>query len=175
MPVDTSNFQLGPWPWEPDSDVVSASNDNDDDLRRSQHISAETHLLEEMRQTAEAYIRSWSWAPPIKEMLLAYGIGGIIALYLIKFKHKVPKWGDEEMWVVVGDMPSTYFVTDDAPTPAWAFDIYCELVEDWAHAVLSGASRANVYPLDAPPTREYADALLSRVRFIREDLIPTLD
>ena len=52
-------------------------------------LAKETVLLERMRERAEAYVRSFPWAPPIKEMLLAFGASEILALYLVRFEQAI--------------------------------------------------------------------------------------
>lgn len=41
------------------------------------------------------------------------------------------------LWVVAGDLPSAYLVTDAAPTATAtaALAIYCSLMQDWVEAV----------------------------------------
>jgi len=61
---------------------------------------------------------------------------------------------------------------DNAPDPAEALTAYCELMEDWAHAVQENSPLSEMYPVAAVPTPEHAEMLLTRTRFIRERLIP---
>lgn len=79
---------------------------------------------------------------------------------------------DAERWVVVGDLPSMHFETDDTPTPASALELYCGIAQEWAETVLDGGDLSECYPIDVAPTREHADMLNSRIGFIREELIP---
>ena len=158
-PLDSSSFQLIP--------LVTEDGGYDD-------LAKETVLLERMRERAEAYVRSFPWAPPIKEMLLAFGASEILALYLVRFEQAIESMGDDELWVVVGDLPSIYFVTDHAERPSLALEVYCELAEDWADAVLSSGDLSQVYPV-GEPTRDRANMLLARTRFIRAEIIPDLE
>jgi hypothetical protein len=131
----------------------------------------ETKLLREMLDRAEAYVRSFKWCPPVVERFLGYAVGGVVAVFLFKFSEKI-KGSDDLLWVVVGDVPSAYLVTDNAPDPPSALTVYCEMMEAWGRAVLNGSSMDEVFPIGAPATRENANMLLSRTRFIREKLIP---
>ncbi len=124
-----------------------------------------------MLRDAEAYLRSFDWCPSIVERYLGYGLGGVIALFLFKLEEKI-QGVDDQLWVVVGDLPSAYFVCDDAATPAAALEVYCGVMDDWAHAVLNGSSLNDVFPVTAEPTTEHANMLLSRTKFIRERLVP---
>jgi hypothetical protein len=132
---------------------------------------SETRQLREMLHRAETYLRSFNWCPPIAERFLGYGVGGVITVFLFKLAGKV-NGTDEFLWVVEGDVPSAYLVTDNAPDPGSALAVYCEMMEEWANAVLNGSPLNEVFPVGAPATRDNANKLLSRTRFIRERLIP---
>ena len=79
---------------------------------------------------------------------------------------------DRERWVVVGDVPPMHFETDDIRTPAVALQLYCAIAQDWADNVVAGRDLSDSYPIDAEPTLEHAEMLLSRIDFIRRELIP---
>jgi len=132
---------------------------------------SETRQLREMLHRAEAYLRSFKWCPPLAERFLGYGVGGVVAVFLFKLAEKI-NGADDFLWVVEGDVPSAYMVTDNAPDPASALAIYCDMMEEWANAVLTGSSLDEAFPVNAPATRENANMLLSRTQFIREKLIP---
>lgn len=152
-PIDTACFQLGVPP-------------GDD-------IDEEGALLRELEERALAYVTSRSWAPPVRDMLLAFGVGGVIGLFLVRFARGLPGegQGDTERWVVVGDMPTMNFETD-ARTPAEALQLYCAIAEDWADNVLAGRDLADSYPIPVAPTREYGEMLKSRVGSIRKMFVP---
>ena len=132
----------------------------------------ETSELESMLQKAKDYISSFEWAPPVTEAHMGIGVGGVLAVFLLKFAEGIGVEGDEHLWVVVGDLPSAYLVTDDAVVPVRALEIYCELMSDWAEAVKSESSLDDVFPVEVPVDSEHAEMLLDRIRFIRERIIP---
>jgi len=150
--VDTSGFQAVP-------QIVGEDEED-------------TGLLKQFAAQAEAYIRSFKWCPPIERMYLAFGVGGIIGLFLARFGRSVAGFEDRELWVVVGDLPSAYFVTEAAPTAPAALETYSGLMEDWAQGVLSGADISGCFPVSAEPTDEHARMLLSRLEYIRQEFIP---
>jgi hypothetical protein len=133
----------------------------------------DTELLKKQFARADAYIRSFAWCHKIKEIYFGEGVGGVVAVFLFRAEAGT-RHVDEWFWIVTGDLPSCYMVTDDAPTPALALEGYCGLMEDWAEAVLAGESLEDVYPVDAPATEENAEALASRMNFIRENILPYL-
>jgi hypothetical protein len=152
--LDISTFQLG---------VGS-----DDDAEE------EGVLLGELERRARAFVQSHAWAPPIKEMLLAFGVGGVIGLYLVRFEQGISSGegkGATEIWVVVGDLPSIYFETEGSETRAAALRTYCDIAEAWADAVLSGADCSECFPVPVQPTEEHARMLKSRLQTIREEFI----
>jgi hypothetical protein len=133
----------------------------------------ESAQLRDMLARAEKYLRSYRWCPEISERYLAFGVGGVIALFLFVFE--TPANGtDESLWVVDGDLPSAYFVTDQARDAPSALGVYCELMEQWIAAVESGKSVNGLFPVQVPPTTENADLLRRRIGFIRGRLLPDL-
>lgn len=127
--------------------------------------------LEVLKAEARAFMERDSWSPPIADLVLAFGVGTVLGLYLARFEPG-GKPEDTERWVVVGNLPSMHFETDDTPTPALALRLYCAIAQDWADNVLDGRDLSDSYPIEAAPTREHAEMLLGRIDFIRTELIP---
>ena len=120
---------------------------------------------------AEAFVNSYRWTPPIESLTLAFGVAPMLGLYLMRFEPG-GKPEDRERWVVVGDLPSMHFETDDTPEPWLALKLYCAIAQDWADNVLAGRDLSDSYPIPVAPTAEHAEMLLSRIEFIRTKLIP---
>jgi hypothetical protein len=78
---------------------------------------------------------------------------------------------DEWLWVIVGDLPSAYIVTDDARNPAAALDAYIGEMERWASAAEGGQSVENLIPVDVPPTPENAKRLRKRLAFLDREVL----
>lgn len=131
----------------------------------------ETVRLQAMLHEAKDYLSSFEWCTSIVEEYLGFGVGGIIALFLFRLAPPIAA-DDEWLWVVVGDVPSAYFVVDRAPNPAAALGVYCDLMESWANTVLDPGRGNETYPVHAAANAENARRLLGRTRFIREKLIP---
>ncbi len=131
----------------------------------------DTALLKKMAAEAREYIQSYDWCPQIRRLSLGYGVGGVVALFRVEFTQAI-HGTDDELWVAVGDLPSAYFVYEGNEDPAVALEQYCGLMEDWAMTVRRGAPVEECFPVDAPATRENAEALLSRIAFIRAELVP---
>lgn len=131
----------------------------------------DTDLLRGMADEAREYIEAFDWCPPIRRLSLGYGVGGVVALFRVEFTRAIDDI-DSELWVVVGDLPSAYFVYEGNEDPAAALECYCGLMEEWATAARDGESVEECFPVDAEANRENADALLSRITFIRRELVP---
>mgnify|MGYP001256732425 CR=1 FL=1 len=150
MLVDTSAFPVG----------LTLDYESDEEIEGLEALQAE----------AKAFVEKDS-ARPISDMVLAFGVAPILALFLVRFER--PRRPDDaERWAVVGNLPSMHFETDDTPTPALALQLYCAIGQDWAHNVLEGRDLSDSYPIEAAPTREHAELLLSMIDFIQRELIP---
>jgi hypothetical protein len=127
-----------------------------------------------METAACAYLRAHDWCTEITRIDLAWGVGRVIAVFRARFAQKI--WGtDDELWIVVGDVPSAYLVVDDLDDAAEVLKTYCDLMEEWATSVQSGKGGAGCFPVQAEPTVEHARMLLSRIRTIRSSLVPAAE
>ena len=131
----------------------------------------EVEQLNALAQEAWRFVTSYRWTPPVADLVLAFGLAPVIGLYLMRFEPG-GKPEDAERCVVVGDLPSMHFETDDTPTPALALKLYCAIAQDWADNVLKGRDLSDSYPIPVAPTREHAEMLKGRIKFIRKKLIP---
>jgi hypothetical protein len=130
--------------------------------------------LREMAGSARSYIASFQWCPRIERMFLAYGVGEVVAIFLVELAQAI-NGRDKYLWVIEGDLPIAYLVTEGNPTPSTALDAYCRLMSDWAEAVVTKKDLSDLFPVAVAASPENADALLRRVRFLRERIIPTLE
>ena len=130
----------------------------------------ETVALRRMAREAEEYLSAHDWCEAVSARFFGAGIGGVAAAFL--FQVSGPPHVDEWLWVIVGDLPSAYFVTDQTRRPSEAFEAYADLMDEWIRSVRSEASLADVYPVDAPADEEHAAMLASRTQFIRAEIVP---
>lgn len=161
-PVDTSRFQFGvPRDDDPEFDPVE-----------------ERVLLDAFEDEARGILESQAWVPGVESLLLAAGIGRVIALYLARFPRPAliqPEVWRDEMWMVVGDLPTVIFTTDASPTRADALRTYCEICAEWVEAARADGDVSGCYDMGVEPTEEHARMLESRIRFIRDVLIPEIE
>lgn len=127
-------------------------------------------LLRDLIARAKAYIGGFDWCAAIDETYFGDGVGGIFAVVLFRIRPGRPGV-DDWLWVVVGDLPSLYLVTDEAPNPEQALRGYVELRDEWVQAVREGRSVEGLAPVNVPATRAWADALDRRRRFIEDKIL----
>jgi len=130
----------------------------------------ETRELREMLQRSRAYLLSHDWCEEASEAYLGFGVSGVVAVFL--FRTKLKTGTEELLWVVEGDLPSAYLVSDRATTAAAALETYADLMQDWVDAVRKGTGLRDVFPVDAPADEEHASLLETRIKLLRRDIVP---
>jgi hypothetical protein len=130
----------------------------------------DTKLLGIMAAGAQNYIQCFPWCKGIREAYFGDGYGGIAAVFL--FRIEPARAGlDEWLWVVFGDVPPAYLVTDACKTPAQTLEIYIEEVAKWVELAKQGKSSNDVIPVYVPSTPENAADLEKRLTVLREVLV----
>jgi hypothetical protein len=134
----------------------------------------ETTFLLDLAEAAQKYLNSFRWCRSIREVYFGDGIGKIIGLFLCRI---VPseKGTDEWLWVVVGDIPPAYLVTDKCKNPAEALDAYIEEMSKWIELAREGKSSNEVIPVNVASTPEEAERLRLRLELLGRLLRPWLD
>ncbi len=131
---------------------------------------ADTARLKSMLQEAQEYITSFQWCGGIREVRFGWGVGGVVAIFLFRIKptrENVDEW----LWVIVGDLPPAYLVTDVCPTPIRALEAYVREMGRWVEAVKAGKSVKRLIPVNVDPTREHAQMLQTRLRFLERKFL----
>jgi len=131
----------------------------------------DTDLLRTSRKEAERYLKSLRWCRALKAAFYGYGVGGVVSIFLFWIDNAASS-SDDLIWVVVGDLPSAYFVVDEARTPKQALGVYMRLMTEWTQAVLTNGDLDEVYPVDAAPTTENAEGLASRLQYLAQEILP---
>jgi hypothetical protein len=133
--------------------------------------AVDANLLREMATEASEFICSHEWCESVGRQYLAYGVGGIVAVFLFEITPRSEDV-DSTLWVIVGDLPPAYIVVEDNSTAADALDAYCSEMEAWVEAVENDESVEDLIPVSAPPTRVNAEQLRGRVEFLQTKIIP---
>jgi polyhydroxyalkanoate synthesis regulator protein len=134
----------------------------------------DTALLIKLRDSASKYLLSFPWCVSILETYYGDGVGGIVGVFLFRLLSARPDI-DEWLCVVVGDLPSAYFVTDDLKSPYEVLEAYIMHRSHWVKFAMEGkAPPTDVMQIDeVPPTPEWAKDLQKRLDTIREHILPS--
>jgi hypothetical protein len=126
----------------------------------------ETRGLSLMFEEARAFLSAFTWCAHIRESYFGFGYAGIVAVFLFRISPVRPDI-DEWLWVVVGDIPPAYLVTEGNLTPDLAVDAYIYEMTRWVKAAKEGGSVEGLIPVNVPPTQENAEALEGRLGALR--------
>lgn len=133
----------------------------------------ETELLQDLLKEATRFLEGFPWCGRVITSYYddSYAIGGVVAVFLFNIEpvqHDVPEW----LWIVVGDLPPAYIVTDLAPDARSALERYVWEMERWIAVVRRKESAGNdVIPVDVEPNDENAEALQTRIDFLKERIL----
>lgn len=123
-----------------------------------------------MHGRALDYVSRHHWCASVVESFLGFGVADVVAVFLFRVRMSTEE--EQVLWVVVGDLPTAYLVTDEIPTAAVALEVYADLMDDWVDAVREGTSLEGVFPVAAPADEEHASMLESRTESLRTLIIP---
>ncbi|MFN0257446.1 hypothetical protein [Pedobacter ureilyticus] len=125
----------------------------------------------ELQIKAQNYLQSFNWCKSIKNSWYdkEFSIYNQIGVFLFEIEPTSSEV-DNFIWIINGDLPSVY-LDKSVKTASEALEVYCELMEDWSENVKSGKSLTDSYPVQAEPTMKNADLLLTRVSFIKSELL----
>jgi hypothetical protein len=127
--------------------------------------------LHAMEKCARTFIESFTWCGSIRDFYFGDGIGDIFAVFLARIMPAYPDL-DEYLWIVVGDLPSAYLVTDILKTPKDALQTYIAEMRKWVALARKGKSSKKVIPVNVPATPEWAELLSSMLDALEEKIIP---
>lgn len=112
----------------------------------------ETVLLNEMLREAKNFVSNFRWCRSIAESFVSeVAIGGVVAVFLLRIEPASPEV-DDQLWVVVGDLPTAYLVTDQAPDGEAALRLYIGEMRRWIDAIRNQLDLENVIPVETPRT-----------------------
>jgi len=132
----------------------------------------ETAMLVAMAEEAQAFLTNYNWCEEIQALYFGDGIGGVFAVFFAHIKPARPEV-DENLWIVVGDIPSAYLVTDSCHTPKEAMEGYIEEMRKWVEAAKLGQTSKEIIPVNVPATPEWAERLETRLNTLEHEILPT--
>lgn len=131
----------------------------------------ETIELQALLKEAQSYLRSFQWCLDIKESYFAFGIGGVVAIFLFRLLpggNDIDDW----LWVIVGDIPPAYITTKGNLTPNDALLGYIQEMEAWVSAVKDNQPVSELIPVNVPANKESAHQLKTRLVFLKQNILP---
>jgi len=126
----------------------------------------ETRGLALMFQEAKEFLSSFTWCERIEESFFGFGYAGIVAVFLFRIVPTRPRI-DDWLWVVVGDLPPAYLVTEGNLTPDLAVAGYICEMSRWVEAAKGGRLIGHLIPVNVPANQENAEALEGRLKALR--------
>jgi hypothetical protein len=124
----------------------------------------------ELYKEAVRFLEAHSWCGSVKSGELAFAVVGVIGIFKISLEPTRPDV-DPVLWVVTGDLPPAYLVTDDAADWQRALSRYVDEMRKWVAAVRNGTSTADVIAVGVAPTAQHAGMLESRLDFLQRELL----
>lgn len=131
----------------------------------------DTVMLRSMAAQAIEFITSFAWCESIEAVYFGAGIGKIVAIFFFLIRPN-PPCTDPALWVVVGDFPSAYLVTDVAKTPSEALSAYIYEMKRWVELAKKGRSSRDVIPVNVPRNPKWAKQLGGRLKFLEQNVLP---
>ncbi len=133
----------------------------------------ETQGLALMFEHARDFLMSFAWCGQIEESFFGFGYAGIVAVFLFRIVPARPGV-DDWLWVIVGDLPPAYLVTEGNLTPDLAVDGYIGEMSKWVEAAKERQPVEDLIPVNVPATRENAEALEGRLIALKQIIKNTL-
>lgn len=132
----------------------------------------ETLGLKRLFEEAHGFLSAFDWCRSIEDSYFGFGYAGIVAVFLFRISP-VRSDVDDWLWVVVGDLPPAYLVTEGNLTPDLALDGYIDEMTRWVRAAKEERSVEDLIPVNVLPTLESADALERRLGALRRIIAET--
>ena len=130
----------------------------------------ELESILDLYQSAATYLVSFEWCKSIINGWYDFGIHEKLGVFLFEIEPDNDSV-DSFIWIIAGDIPTVY-LDSSVQTGIEALEIYADLMDDWANAIINGKALDECYPVDAESTIDNAKLLLSRTKFIRNEVIP---
>jgi len=134
----------------------------------------DTIQLRLLATKAADYLRPFPWCAAILESYFGGGVGkifGVFCYHIVPARADVDEW----LWVVEGDIPSTYIqVSDECRTPLALFETYDWGMSKWIELARQRQTSPEVPSVNVPPTPEWAEELNGRLQMLRHVIKPFL-
>jgi hypothetical protein len=121
-------------------------------------------------EEAKEFLMSKTWCKNIITGYVGMQYEGILAVFYFEIEP-ISEEIDSSLWVITGDIPPAYLVTDRTPNPACALAVYVEEMNLWVDAVKNNKPLDDIIPVNVPPDMKYAKMLENRLTFIKERIL----
>lgn len=129
--------------------------------------------ISELRERADEYIQGFEWCGAIRSRTVYYSLGKVLTVFLYTAAD-LEADEDTDNWIIVGDLPSAGLNVDEGESLQAALGRYADYAEEWGECAVDGDLETECYPFDVDQTPELGHMLLSRVEFIRNEIIPNI-
>lgn len=130
----------------------------------------EVRILKKRAVDAEDHLLSFNWCTSVKKLWFAGGFSSV-AVFFAQIESVNY---DENLWVIVGDLPPAHLVIDDIPDFKEALLSYVYHMRKWVSAVKKGRSTRNCIPVNVIPDIKNAEMLEVRLDFIERNYAPSI-
>ncbi len=134
--------------------------------------------LAELALEAMEFLQWHRWCKSVQHAYLDRGWPGVLAVFYFEIETST-RMADNDLWVVVGDLPPAYLDVASCPNGAIALESYVYAMQEWVDHVYAKQSLEDVIPVyrrhslvRVKPTAEYAKQLANRLDFIRTKILP---
>lgn len=117
-------------------------------------------------EASERYLMKHNWCKSILEGWLALYWEGVLSVSLFQI-DPLHAEVDDYVWVVEGDIPPAYIDVESASSPKEVLESYVLIMSEWTNSILEGGTVEESYPVEVPPTMEYATMLKNRLDIIK--------
>lgn len=121
--------------------------------------------LFELCESSKGYLERHRWCKSILDGWLALYWEGVLSICLFRI-DPLNKEIDDYVWIVDGDIPPAYIDIESAENPKEVLESYVAVMSEWAENILEGRTVEESYPVEVPPTIEYATMLKNRLDII---------
>ena len=142
-------------------------------LKWSNYVSNLTDEVDnvlELHREAKGFLILFDWCLEIMEEYAGIIYPGIVGVFLFRIRP-LSEEIDEWIWIIVGDLPPAYITCEECPNPATAIDAYIGAMSQWVEAAEKGKSVADLIPVNVPATKDSANMLKSRLKFLDERIL----
>lgn len=123
---------------------------------------------------AKDYLKNFKWCNKIYNGYLYFNMGSTLCIFLFNIENNQSS-EDNEIWVVIGDIPTMYLDTVGATSIKEVLSNYIDLASDWIFNVLNNKTLEDSYPFNTEPTKENALLLQSRINFMKNNILENIE